>query len=482
MIRNALTERKIAPTPGGRLCFRATRPGRKTNRRGVIEEEEGWHAEERETHHHNPGDLDTEDLKPGATRGALKELTHSPLGPSLHSIPAMKIPAINSSILGLCVALSAPLLAAPGEPIPLWPDGAPGEAGLKLPPEKSEDKNNDGILRVSHVSEPTISFYPAPGKSNTGATVIVCPGGGYSILAISHEGTQVCEWLNSIGVNAVLLKYRVPRRENLAKHHAPLQDSQRAVALVRSRAAEWRLDPDRIGILGFSAGGHLATMTLTSGETPASFEHDLQESCRPDFGILVYPAYLQDDQEPGELASEIEVGEETPPIFMVIAHGDRRFTQGNALLYLALARVNASAELHVFAKGGHGFGMKKIDEEVARWPELAANWMKALDLLGKQTPPKQAGDPSGEGFTHPPVGVLKSGRHEVVLHVGPGGPLYSIRNEAGKLLALEIDRPQLATRFPEIHEEISGLLAGNEAEAIALPKGSIQERLPARPR
>lgn len=384
----------------------------------------------------------------------MKRLTLLPLAVLLGSLPSL-------------------LFSAPEDPIPLWPNGVPGEADLELPPEASVDKNNDGILRVSNVSVPTLTFYPAPAESNTGATVVVCPGGGYSILAISHEGTQVCEWLNSIGVNAVLLKYRVPRRENLAKHDAPLQDSQRAVALVRSRAEEWKLDPDRIGILGFSAGGHLATMTLTSSESPVSFEHDLETSCRPDFGILVYPAYLQDEENSNQLASEVKVDEHTPPIFMVIAHGDRRFTQGNALLYLALARANASAELHVFAKGGHGFGMKKIEEEVAKWPELAGNWMNALGLLGGDE--KVTAD---SPFTHPPVGVLKTQEHEVTLHLGPDGPLYSIRNAGGKLIAIEIDRPTLATRFPAILEEISGLWAGSEVGAGKI--GTSRELSPTR--
>ena len=157
--------------------------------------------------------------------------------------------------------------AEPLEPIDLWPKGAvPGEDAVKLPPETAEDKNNDGIIRISNVSVPTIQFYPAPAAQNTGAMVVVAPGGGYGILASKHEGTDVCAFLNSIGVNAALLKYRVPRREGLEKHHAPLQDAQRAISLARSKAEDWKFDPERVGILGFSAGGHLAAMTMTSQE------------------------------------------------------------------------------------------------------------------------------------------------------------------------------------------------------------------------
>ncbi len=286
-------------------------------------------------------------------------------------------------------ALTTSLLAGPMKEMPLWPEGVPGEADLKLAPESQEDRENDGIWRVSNVSQPTITFYPAPSDKNTGATVVVCPGGGYSILAISHEGTQVCEWLNSIGVNAALLKYRVPRRDGLAKHHAPLQDAQRALSLVRANAAAWKLDPDRVGILGFSAGGHLATMALTSGQTPRTYPENPGidgQSCQPNFAILVYPAYLQDEADPLRLAPEIHIDKDTPPVFMVIAHGDKRFVQGNALLYLEMARAGASAELHVFAKGGHGFGMKKIEEEIAQWPRLAGDWMKTMGFLAPAAP------------------------------------------------------------------------------------------------
>lgn len=148
--------------------------------------------------------------------------------------------------------------------LPLWTSEIPGEKEQKVGKEKVEDRNNDGITRTSNVSKPTITLYPAHADKTTGAAVIVAPGGGYGILASKHEGTDVCTWLNEIGVTAVLLKYRVPRRKNLEKHHAPMQDAQRAVSLVRSKASEWKIDPKRIGLLGFSAGGHLTATVLTS--------------------------------------------------------------------------------------------------------------------------------------------------------------------------------------------------------------------------
>ena len=148
------------------------------------------------------------------------------------------------------------------------------------------------------VSKPNIALFPAPKDKATGAAVVVCPGGGYSILAYDLEGTEVCEWLNSIGVTGILLKYRVPRRKNREKHDAPLQDAQRAMGIARSKAKAWGIDPKRIGILGFSAGGHLAASTLTNHDTRTyGLVDDVDDfSCRPDFGILIYPAYLVDSE------------------------------------------------------------------------------------------------------------------------------------------------------------------------------------------
>ncbi len=277
-----------------------------------------------------------------------------------------------------------PLLsAAPLDPIPLWPGGVPGEASLQLPAESVELKGDHQIEILSNVSVPTLTLYPA--ENPNGAAVIVCPGGGYNILAYSHEGTEVCEWLNSLGVTAGLLKYRVPRREGLAKHAAPLQDAQRAIGLMRARAAEWQVDPQRVGILGFSAGGHLATTALTSDGT-RSYEPDPMldaASPVPDVGVLVYAAYLLDEAKPDLLSSEIRVTGETPPAFLVVAHGDEKFVEGSARFYIEMRRKDRSCELHIFAKGGHGFGFKNTDEEIRQWPALAGKWMEAEGFLAK---------------------------------------------------------------------------------------------------
>lgn len=271
--------------------------------------------------------------------------------------------------------------AAPLEPIPLWSTGVPGEATLKLPAESIELKGEHQIQIMSNVSTPMLTMYPA--EKPNGAAVLVCPGGGYGILAYSHEGTEVCEWLNSLGVTAGLLKYRVPRREGLAKHEAPLQDVHRAIGMMRSRAAEWKIAPERIGILGFSAGGHLAAAGLTSDgkrryEADPKFDN---VDCRPNFAVLVYPAYLLDEKNPDRLAPEIVVTENTPPTFLVVANDDKQFAEGSARFYIEMKRKSRPCELHIFAKGGHGFGYANTPEEIRQWPALAGKWMEAMGLL-----------------------------------------------------------------------------------------------------
>jgi len=289
----------------------------------------------------------------------------------------MKSPLLALALLSMHSLSSA----APLEPIPLWPAGVPGETDLKLPAESIELKGDYQIEIMSNVSKPMLTMFPA--ENPNGAAVLVCPGGGYNILAYSHEGTEVCEWLNSLGITAGLLKYRVPRRENLEKHAAPLQDVHRAIGMMRSRAAEWKIAPDRIGILGFSAGGHLAAMGLTS-DGKRGYEVDPKfdaVDCVPNFAVLVYPAYLTDDANPDKLSPELVVTEKTGPAFLVVAHDDSKFVEGSARFYIEMKRKERSSELHIFAKGGHGFGFKNTKEEIQRWPALAEKWMKATGLL-----------------------------------------------------------------------------------------------------
>lgn len=291
------------------------------------------------------------------------------------------------SILALTFAFAAcGLPAAERLTIKLWPQSAPEPAGFKLDAEKEIQKKSDtDVKRITNVTEPTITIYK-PERPN-GTAVIVAPGGGYGILAIEHEGTQVCESLNTLGVTCVLLKYRVPARDRANPSKEPLQDAQRAIGLVRHHAAEWGIKPDRVGILGFSAGGHLAVMaTLHPNDRTYTIDPALDvDDATPSFSVPVYPAYLvagKDDTF--HLRPEIKVAEKAPPICLVHAGDDKGITSpsGSALLYLEYKRLNIPAELHIYAKGGHGFGMRKSGLPTADWLVRVGEWMRSMGWIG----------------------------------------------------------------------------------------------------
>ncbi len=290
---------------------------------------------------------------------------------------------LRNAFLVLSSCLTLALHAEEPSPLKLWPEGAPEKPGFALDPEKRiEPKGSNDVLRVTNVSEPTLSVY-RPEKPN-GTAVLVCPGGGYGILAIEHEGTQVCEWLNSLGVTAILLKYRVPVRSKVPGFE-PLQDTQRAIGLVRKHAVEWGINPHRVGILGFSAGGHLAVMTaLYPNERTYRSDPSLDvDDATPDFLIPVYPAYLVSAEEPFTLLSTVKVTPKAPPICLVHAHDDkgRTSSSGSVLLYLEYKKLGLPAELHVFQSGGHGFGMRVGSNPVAAWPQRVGEWMRAMGYL-----------------------------------------------------------------------------------------------------
>lgn len=291
-----------------------------------------------------------------------------------------KIPGIpKMAAMMTSVMLTGATLAEPGEALPLWQGAAPGEKGDV--PKEEVVMGDDGIERTSNVSVPTLTVYPAPEASRNGAAVLVCPGGGYSILASEHEGSAVCEWLNRSGVTAILLKYRVPRRKNLEKYQAPLQDAQRAMGMIRKHAEEWHLDPKRVGILGFSAGGHLAAMTLSDPDRTYEMDAIIEaENCRPDFGILIYPAYSVDEKNPDALPPEMKFDKGSQPIFIAVASDDP-WASSSARIYLELQRLQVPVEMHAFAKGGHGFGITEaVGKPAGTWPELAVTWMSTMNL------------------------------------------------------------------------------------------------------
>jgi acetyl esterase/lipase len=274
--------------------------------------------------------------------------------------------------------------------ISLWPGKAPGETNA-IGEEKDMTKATDNLIagkpliRLGNVSTPTLTVYRAPETNNTGAAVIVFPGGGYHILALDLEGTEVCEWLNSMGVNAVLLKYRVPKRAGLEKHAAALQDAQRSVGLVRSRASELGIDPKRIGVLGFSAGGHLAAALSASAEkrTYASIDDADQVSCRPDFSVLIYPAYLTLKDQNDQINPETAVSSNTPPTFIAMTQDDPVRVETGLFYSAALKKAGVPFELHIYPKGGHGYGLRRTDNPVTAWSDRAADWMRSQKLLSR---------------------------------------------------------------------------------------------------
>lgn len=275
----------------------------------------------------------------------------------------------------------------PDAVVDLWPEAPPNESG-SFEPEVDRTTPEDPLIagrrvaRLTHVTKPSLSLYRAPADQANGAAVIICPGGGFHVLAWDLEGTEVASWLNAIGVTAVVLKYRVPPRPDQERWLAPLTDGQRALSLVRSRADAWAIDPERIGILGFSAGGHLAAMTSTHHDRRQYSRVDAIDeiSCRPDFAILIYTGGLI-TEDASRLRSHLTVDENTPPMFIAHAGDDKVEVENSVLTYLALHKAGVPSELHVYASGGHGFGLRRTDEPCTAWPDRCHDWMAAVGWL-----------------------------------------------------------------------------------------------------
>jgi len=278
--------------------------------------------------------------------------------------------------------------------VDIWPAVPPDESGaigperFRMSPklDRTQVEVTESTRMVTGVTRPTLTVYTPPGDKNTGTAVLVCPGGGYWNLYWQLEGEEVAAWLNSIGVTGIILKYRVPRRPDEPEKEParrPLQDAQRAVSLVRSRASEWGINPEAIGIAGFSAGGHLAVATATSFEkrTYKPIDGVDEISCRPNFVIPVYSGYLK-AKDRDELAPGLTIPAGTPPVFL--AHGgDDPISppEHSLLLYLALRRAKVPAELHIYAGATHDFGVRASDQACSRWTEACAGWMSNLGFL-----------------------------------------------------------------------------------------------------
>ncbi len=285
-------------------------------------------------------------------------------------------------------ALSVSLLfaiggvAAPMPPMPLWPGTAPGEKGT-LGPEHDTTTAKDFLVagktvaRITNVTAPTLTVYRAA-KPN-GAAVLVFPGGGFNILALDLEGTEVCDWLNSIGVTAVLVKYRVPAREGLPRYLPPLQDAQRAMGIVRAHAADWGIDAARVGVLGFSAGAHLSAELSTHFDKRIYDRLDTSDdlSCRPDFAVLIYPGGLLPPKS-DTMSQEIQVTANAPPTFIAQTEDDGVRVENSLAYYAALKAAKVPVEMHLYPSGGHGYGLRPSKHGVTTWPARVEEWMQRL--------------------------------------------------------------------------------------------------------
>jgi acetyl esterase/lipase len=288
--------------------------------------------------------------------------------------------------------------------VPIWP-GTPPDAQPAAGPEKIKLVTDELIagrplVIETNVAQPTMTVY-SPGGPNTGAAVVVFPGGGYQILAMDLEGTEVCDWLTQKGVTCILLKYRVPHSgeywdEKLGHHFTPkaplaLEDAQRTVGLVRYHAAEWHIDPHKIGVLGFSAGGHMVAAISTHFEQRSYPAVDAADavSCRPDFALALYPGHLSLAENSFGLNPDINthITPQTPPTFLVQDEDDHVDRVEDSLsYYAALKRVGVHVEMHLYAEGGHAFGLRRTKLPVTAWPRLAETWLGTIGMIPEEEP------------------------------------------------------------------------------------------------
>jgi acetyl esterase/lipase len=282
--------------------------------------------------------------------------------------------------------------------INLWPDGVPGS--ISNPDYAAEIDSDETWTWEKKVSNPTIDVYPAPAEIANGTAVLICPGGGYSVLAVKHEGSQVAEWLNKLGITGIVLKYRLPDNSIMKnKTIGPLQDAQKAMRIIRRQAKKWNINPNKIGVMGFSAGGHLASTLSTHYNDKVYSPIDLISS-RPDFSILIYPVISMDSsithkgsrinllgKHPTsalikKYSNELQVNKSTPPAFLAASMDDNTVPVQNSINYaLALKKYNIPCELHIYEKGGHGYGMGRTNDTESSWPEACKKWLKARGFL-----------------------------------------------------------------------------------------------------
>lgn len=294
----------------------------------------------------------------------------------------------------LTLFIAAPAVAQ-NVTLPLWPNGNP-EPSKVVGPEIDPTAGNDPIvsglpkIRVTNVSHPSLTLYPAdPAKSN-GAAALVFPGGAYLRLSMNLEGSEVCQWLNPLGIACIVVKYRVPEDGHFPKNTEDLEDAQQAMRLTRAHAAQWHIDPARIGVIGFSAGAHLAVVLSThpdfAGPTAPAGSPDL----RPAFQMVLYPGYLTDGPatvKNAPIDPALAPPPNLPPTFLIQAEDDYDAHVENSLVYFnALKDAKIPVEMHLFTQGGHGFGLRPTELPISHWPALAETWLKTIHILGPPAP------------------------------------------------------------------------------------------------
>jgi acetyl esterase/lipase len=314
----------------------------------------------------------------------------------------------------VAILLSAPGLFAQEKVIPLWPHTLP-EPPQTTAAEVDVTKPTDALIsghrtaRLTNVTKPTMSVYPPHGNEpNEHGAALVFPGGGYVRLAWDGEGLDTCKWLNSIGLTCLLVKYRVPEQGHYPDNYADLEDAQQAMRIARAHAAEWNIDPTHIGVVGFSAGGNLAALLSTHPDddhvlsTPAASEVDRKIDAHANFAIVVYPAYLGVEPSFKDLNPIYTPNKFTPPTFLLQAENDRSYGKNALVYYRGLMDAGVPAELHLYASGGHGFGMHPVGTPAEHWTQTATAWLRSIGMVPAAAAMTRADAGSGNGWVGPP--------------------------------------------------------------------------------
>jgi len=295
----------------------------------------------------------------------------------------MRLPFL--SLISMLLALTSPVRAQQ-QTILLWPNGNPEPSkvvGPETDPTTDANRMYAGkpTTRVANISHPSMLVYPAGSAKNTGAAALVFPGGGFQHLSIEMEGSEVCSWLNSIGVNCAVVKYRVPERGRFPDNVEDLEDVQEAMRIMRSHAAEWHIDPHRIGVIGFSAGAELAVALSTHADYQGANVPPSTVDARPDFQMVIYPGGIRDRE--GKINDTMVPPKNLPPTFLLQAENDKvAHPESSLVYYLALVAAGIPAEIHIYAEGGHGFGLRPTELPISHWTTLADTWLHTIKILG----------------------------------------------------------------------------------------------------